>query len=350
MDTFPKYGTSESLQFAQKLQARGHQVMVVTSDRTADGKKNPRTDTGIKTQYVPSFRLPTMPYLLTPSALPEVLAAIRSFEPDVVLAMHYVHFTTNMAVLAARQTKTPCVLGIRGPGTSFGASMANALKKELSRTVGRITISMSTLVVFDCFASMAAYNVSRSEVVYSPVDTSKFEPHFHEGRLTITALGSLTRTKGLEYLLKAVRQLPQARVLIAGEGIDRTRLQGMARPGVEFLGYRTDIQNIMDQTDIFVLPSVSEGISNALLEAGACGKACVASDVGGSPEVIQNGYNGWLFPSKDPAALAARLAALAQDPELRRTFGRNLRATVEKKFDLGKIVDKLEAVLASVAL
>jgi glycosyltransferase involved in cell wall biosynthesis len=122
----------------------------------------------------------------------------------------------------------------------------------------------------------------------------------------------------------------------------------MAPPSVSFLGYRNDIVNILNRSDISVLPSVSEGVSNSLLEAGACGMACVASNVGGSPEIIDDGENGFLFPSKDSGALADRLIQLCENSGLRAMFGKNLRRKVEQQFDIEPVITKLEYVAKSV--
>lgn len=353
MDSFPFYGTSESLLFATALRKRGNEVLVCTSNRSADGKLTSRHRSGVPTIHFPSFRMPGLPYLVTPGSLPEMLLAIRDFNPDVVLAMHYVHFTTNMAVLASRMSKKPTFLGIRGPGTSFGGSKANALKKTLSRTIGKATIGLSDLVIFDCFASRRAYDWIpdwKSEVVYSPVDSTRFIPEPKTGGpVTITYVGSLTPTKGVIFLLLAIprvlEQFPSARVWIVGDGISRRALEAVSPRNVRFFGYRSDVREILNESDIVVLPSLSEGVSNSLLEAGACGKACVASNVGGSPEIIDDGTNGFLVPPMDPAALSTKLLQLCGESQLREEFGRKLRKKVEAQFDLEQIASKLEFLI-----
>lgn len=357
MDSFPFYGTSESLLFASALKERGHDVLVCTSNRSADGKITSNHFTGVPTLRFPSFRMPRLPYLVTPGALPEMIFAIRDYDPDVVLAMHYVHFTTNMAVLASQMERRPTLLGIRGPGTSFGGETANALKKTLSRTIGKATIRLSDMVIFDCFASRRAYAWIpdwKSEVVYSPVDTRRFFPEPRpDGQLTITFVGSLTPTKGVVFLLLALPEVldrfPNARVLIVGDGISRRALEEIAPNGVHFLGYRTDVRAILNDSDIVVLPSLSEGVSNSLLEAGACGKACVASNVGGSPEIIEDGITGFLVPPMNSAAISTKLIQLCGDVQLRNQFGRNLRMKVEAQFNLDQVASKLESVLRRVS-
>ncbi len=92
-------------------------------------------------------------------------------------------------------------------------------------------------------------------------------------------------------------------------------------PSVSFLGHRDDIPDLLACLDIFVLPSHSEGISRSLLEAMAGGLPVIATEVGGTPEVVQHEVNGLLVPVKDPQALAQALIRLLADPALAKKLG-----------------------------
>ena len=98
---------------------------------------------------------------------------------------------------------------------------------------------------------------------------------------------------------------------------------------VHFLGQRDDIPDLLAALDIFVLPSHSEGVSLALLEAMAAGLPVIATAVGGLPEVVTDGVNGLLIPPQDPEALAQALARLLDDPALAKKLGENARQHVE---------------------
>ena len=100
-----------------------------------------------------------------------------------------------------------------------------------------------------------------------------------------------------------------------------------------FTGLRDDIPEIMSRSDIFVLPSHSEGLSNALMEAMASGCACVASEVGGNQFLVQNGVSGFLFPPGDHEALRAHVQRLLDDPAKRQQLGAAARERMEKLFD-----------------
>jgi glycosyltransferase involved in cell wall biosynthesis len=117
--------------------------------------------------------------------------------------------------------------------------------------------------------------------------------------------------KGLGYFLEAARDLlealPEARFLIIGDGPLRSDLERRARElgiahAVQFSGFRPDVLNVVNALDVFVMPSIHEGLPMALLEAAALGKPIVASDVGGIPEVLHD-LQGWLVPPRDVPAL-----------------------------------------------
>ncbi len=270
--------------------------------------------------------------------------------------MHLVHYTTNMATYASRFESVPVFLGIRGPRLGFGSALPNILKSIFEKSAAKITIKMSRLVLFDCEASYRSItNVDisqKSTILYAPVDTKKFVPKPKDGNdLVVLFVGSLTPTKGLTYLIQAIpivlQRFPNVKFWIAGEGILRPKLEALVKAlrierNVVFLGYRNDIPELLGKSDVFVLPSVSEGVSLALLQAGASGKACVATNVGGNVEVISEGVDGFLVPPFSASALGHQITRLCEDEELRRRFGRAIRLKVEETFDVRPVITKLE--------
>jgi len=164
-------------------------------------------------------------------------------------------------------------------------------------------------------------------------------------------VGRLHPQKRVAMLLQALKLAVQQRpdlswqLKLAGTGPLDRKLKAMAGElaisrQVEFLGHVADVGALLDRSDLFVLPSASEGISNALLEAMARGLPCVVTDIPGNNEVIQNGENGILVKVDDAEALARAILGLAADDELRERLGRQARQTVETKYLLAGVTAK----------
>jgi len=157
----------------------------------------------------------------------------------------------------------------------------------------------------------------------------------------IGTVGRLTPVKGLPYLLMAGKTLLErgmaVKVLIVGDGGIRTDLEKQARDmeistNVVFLGHREDTDQLLQAMDIFVLPSMSEGVPMALLEAMAASRPIVASRVGGIPEVVKNGVEGLLVEPKDVKGLAESFLQIIQYPDMARKMGEAARKRVEREF------------------
>lgn len=126
--------------------------------------------------------------------------------------------------------------------------------------------------------------------------------------------------------------------VVFGEGFLRSELErAVALAGIEdhFIlpGFRANVRALMHDADIFVLPSHTEGLPNVVLEAFACRKPVVATTVGGTPEVVRHGENGFLVAAGDMAGLAEHILTLASDPELRRRMGERGHERVRSSFD-----------------
>ncbi len=149
--------------------------------------------------------------------------------------------------------------------------------------------------------------------------------------------GRISQEKGIDVLLKAWALTPkpsEALLVILGEGPDKQLLENRPASQVLWLGNVPRVQSHLRAADIFVLPSRGEALSNSLLEAMACGLPCIATDVGGTPEVIRNEHNGLLVLPENPESLSQALERLINDSHLRAAWGQEARKTVEEKFDL----------------
>ena len=146
----------------------------------------------------------------------------------------------------------------------------------------------------------------------------------------IGTAGRLVPIKGHRYLLSAFSQvrkaLPQAILLLGGDGPLRKELEKQARQlrvseGIRFLGWREDLGEIITLMDVFVLPSLNEGMGRVLVEAQLQGKPAVASRVGGIPDIVGEGETGLLVPPHDPDSLARAIMHLLSNPEVARRMG-----------------------------
>lgn len=159
----------------------------------------------------------------------------------------------------------------------------------------------------------------------------------------VLATGNLTEVKGYGYLVSAVNQLKEknipVRCFIAGQGELEEKLKAQIKSlgiekYVELLGYRDDIPSLLTAADILCMPSLNEALGYSLLEAMAAGVPVVASQVGGIPEVISHGKEGFLVPPGDVDQLATAIERLAIDSQLRGRFGSAGRGTVRSRFSI----------------
>jgi sugar transferase (PEP-CTERM/EpsH1 system associated) len=196
-------------------------------------------------------------------------------------------------------------------------------------------------------------------VIYNGVDTQRFSPcgntrdavrrelGLPEHSFVVGSVGRLVPIKDQQTLLKAAALLVSSdidiRVLLVGSGPECEKLQCLATailPGrVCFAGDSSRVPEMLNAMDVFVLPSLSEGMSNTLLEAMACGLPALATNVGGNPEIIENNLNGYLFTPGDANWLAQKLGFLAHDRDLVHQLGTAARRHMIEKFGLSRMLE-----------
>ncbi len=164
------------------------------------------------------------------------------------------------------------------------------------------------------------------------------------------AVSRLYPVKGIDNLILAFAQVGTTRtacLVIVGEGTERQRLEKMVHEmGVSdrviWAGYRAGVPQLLPALDIFVQPSLHEGLPNTVLEGMAAGLPVVATEVGGTPELVVNGMTGLLVPPGNPAALVDAITALSENPEARGSMGRAGRQRVQQHFTVEEMVQKTE--------
>jgi L-malate glycosyltransferase len=228
---------------------------------------------------------------------------------------------------------------------------ANRLLAHAPREVVTVSSELRQHLVAEGFPT------GKVSVIYNGIDVGavpgadmrarvRLELDIPDDAVVVGTVARLDPVKDLHTLIRAVGQqgLQRAPVilLVIGDGSERARLEASAREvgagsSVRFLGHREDARDLLAACDIYANSSISEGISLTILEAMAAGLPVIATRVGGTPEIV-DATCGRLVPSRDPDALARTLAALAADPILRQTLGREARARVEQHFTLDRMV------------
>lgn len=203
--------------------------------------------------------------------------------------------------------------------------------------------------------------IKQRKVVYNGIDGNRFalEPkqqatlpgnpeHFTVGTAVV-----LSEQKGLTHLISAAEQLhqrhPDIRFVIAGDGPLRQQLeQQAADAGLEqclhFMGYQTNIPAIAAAFDVYVLPSLWEGLPLSLIEALALGKPVIASDVGGNAEIILDGENGFIVAAKDQQGLADRIGQLYENRQNLNQYALRNRARFEDQFSLRAMIENHQEI------
>jgi N-acetyl-alpha-D-glucosaminyl L-malate synthase BshA len=201
------------------------------------------------------------------------------------------------------------------------------------------------------------------EVIPNFVDSDSFRPRAGDaGRLASSDLAGrprvlthvsnfrpLKRIDDVVRIFAAVRAEIPSRLDLVGEGPERARIEALVvslglREHVRFLGERSDLIAVLQQSDVFLLPSQTESFGLAALEAMACGVPVVASDVGGVSEVVADGETGFLVAAGDIAGMARHVRRLLTDEDMRRHMSCAARHLAETQFRLAPAVDRYEAV------
>ncbi|SHG98912.1 Glycosyltransferase involved in cell wall bisynthesis [Desulforamulus hydrothermalis Lam5 = DSM 18033] len=239
-----------------------------------------------------------------------------------------------------------------------------AWKKKLFARVERLLARFTDKIITVSDAlkqelmEMEGLPAKQITTIYNGIETDRFNTKVDvktvRRRLNIPELGQLVGTvarlapqKGVSYFLKAASLLKdyQVNFLVVGDGPLADELKQEAcelglQGRVIFAGQRDDIAEIMALLDIFVLPSVTEGLPLTILEAMAAGKPVVATRVGGVPEAIVEGKTGLLVAPKDPEALAVALAELIGERDRLQRLGNNGQKYVQEKFTVQNMVEK----------
>jgi glycosyltransferase involved in cell wall biosynthesis len=271
---------------------------------------------------------------------------IRVLRPTAIHARNWGAWPDVAVARLLSWPPVPLIFSFHG----FAAGRSIPLRRRLAfRVLSRLTPYL--LTVCDAAKRMLIEELGwpkrRVRVIPNGVDTGRFSPRSDEigrsKRIVIGAVGNLTPVKDHALLLRAfaeaVRGGMDGQLRIAGDGLERAALESLARElgiadRLSLPGFVADVPDFLRQLDMFVLPSASEAHPNALIEAMSCGLPCVATDVGGVAEVLDDGRFGRLVTPSDSAGLATSLRELGASPESRLALGRSARARVIDRYSM----------------
>jgi len=285
---------------------------------------------------------------------------MRQYRPDIV---HTRNWGALEAVPAARLAGVPRVIH-----SEHGYEMENLSGLPLRHRLFRRAAYAMADLVFTVTEELRNYHAQqawlpsdRIRVIYNGVDTARFAPRpeirarvrqsfgWGADSVVVGTIGRLTPIKNQVTLLLAaervIRSGIDAHVLVVGDGVEMEAIRRRAEESpllsgrTHLVGASEQVPELLNAMDVFVLPSLKEGMSNTLLEAMASGLPVVATRVGGNPEIVEDTNSGWLFAPMDIADLADRLTRLTSDPGLRRVLGCAARQRVVTHFDLKQMFE-----------
>jgi glycosyltransferase involved in cell wall biosynthesis len=289
------------------------------------------------------------------------LGALRRLQPD-LLHVYGLFSTATTALLAARFLDAPILVKLLRGGPGLGD--IDRLRQKLfgAARLGRIRRQVDGFVAItpDLGNELLEIGIppERCHVIPNGVDSERFRPASEQERRALRAgldlapeaplavfSGRLESEKRVDRLLRLWPRLrrdhPDATLLVVGDGREAPALQAAAPAGVRFAGAVDDIENYLRAADVFALPSIAEGLSNALLEALATGLPAVVSDLPGNRRLVTHDMDGLLVPVDDEPGLEDALGRLLGAPDLRARLGSAARQKIERDFALAATADRL---------
>lgn len=362
---YPHMGGVEkyTYELSARLVQRGHRVDIVTCN--TEGVSCYEEMDGIHVYRLPTWNVLDASYPIpkpSPTSF-RILRKLTNQEYDIVNTETRFFINSLLGLIFAKVKRLPLTHTELGAGHSVRSNkVVDLISRTYDHTIGslivksaRVNIGLSQAVC-EFLGHLGARNI---QLVHNGIDTVAFRQQNANFRrelgiadevCLITFVGRLIYAKGVQDLISAFPDVKKvasdAELLIVGDGAYRSELETLTlktgyAQNIRFLGERplTEIVKILNATDIFVNPSYSEGFPTSVLEAAAISKPIVATDVGGTKEIIKNGETGLLIQPYQSEQIAQALSLLASDKQMAGELGKRVRCLVEEKFDWDKLVD-----------
>jgi glycosyltransferase involved in cell wall biosynthesis len=352
LETVWRGGQNQALLLLKGLQTRGHPAELVAANGSALADRAAASG-------VPVYRV-TRAIARLPAAR-KVGELLRSARFDVAHA-NEAH-ALSAAWLAGAHKRMPLVIS-RRVGYPVGKSRFARARYEAATRI----VANSKWVAEQAVASGAPRE--KLTIVYEGAEVPPlFTPEqrraarqawkIHEPAQLLGCVGVLLPDKGQEWLIRALaglrNEFPAVKLLLAGDGPCRGRLESLARElnvidAVTFAGFVTEVEKVYAAIDVFLLPSFFEALNNSLLAAMAYQIPSIAFDRGALGEIIENGVSGFLVKAADVPALQASARAILRDPAKAKTIGEAGRRRVAKNFSADKMVEEMIRVYEAVTV
>ena len=360
----------------QLARYKGYEIIILqpnVSSRMGDGARL-QLSNNIDVVYFPAFFLPNINYNM-PSfrretqLLRELLLEERC---EIVQACDYDYLSSVAPMFLKKSLKAPIVLttdAFPGYSWSYGNGFVDAVAKLYTYSLGkRILCAYDAVVLlYKALSEEAkAFGVpsERIHVIPNGIEIKRFRQntdlHALKARFSVRDdervllyVGRLSGAKRIEILIKLTKKLLKEglklKTIVVGEGPDRKNLERLSssiEENIVFTGFipRDQVPDYYFLGDIFVLPSLSEGLPNVLLEAAAAGRPCVASNVNGVPDIVVHGETGFLVDRLDLDSYVHYVRLLLMDEDLRERMGEKAEEHVEESFNWDAIVNQYDEI------
>lgn len=382
---------------ARILRKEGHDVKIYSTDYNAEGSQDvfPKDENvifGYAADYLQGSLLSKI------RNVPEVIyskknkehfrTVLKSFQPDIV-HVFAIYITITPSILdACREENTPVVMSCNDykhicpnyrlfhhgkicndckGGKFYKAVLNNCCKHSLAVSL----ISAAEAYVHDfkdvwkknvhTFLFESKFMMDKTEEFWGsaaarlsflgkPFNATLHQPLYSDKNYLLY-IGRLSDEKGVDILVKAMKQVPEAKLLIAGDGNYRPEIEQVIESerinNVSLLGSKwgSDLEELLLNCRFVVVPSLwYENFPYVMMEAYSRGKAVIGSDMGGIPEYIEEGKTGFVFPSRDPASLAQHISDLWNNPEKARQMGKNAKEFADREFNDQSFYLRLSAI------
>jgi len=353
---------------SRRLTQRGHRIIVLTSKTY--GAPTYEVVDDVEVYRVWSVPLPKIYYFIPiiPMFMTIMFKLIRKYSVEIVHFWNYEYLTSVLSLLSRKKLRNiPFVMTIIGfPGLNwkYGVKIIDFIGLIYTYTIGKAILKAvdHVIVLGKNLVRYATWmGVKRDKISINSfgIDLQEFKPRKRADEIrkelgvppdeiVISFVGRLEPVKGVKYLLKAAeavcKKAEHVTFLLVGDGPLKSEIKLNLYSKIIFTGWRNDVADILNASDILILPSLSEGLPLSVLEAYALGKPVIASNVGAVSGVVIDCYSGLLVPSRDWKQLANAILCLISNPTLAQEMGKRGRAIIETNYNWHNILEKYERI------